>query len=47
MRQLSKGILLLLTLAFVAASVQGCNTIRGVGKDLEQGGKKIQDTADR
>jgi predicted small secreted protein len=23
----------------------GCNTIQGIGKDLERGGEKLQDTA--
>jgi predicted small secreted protein len=37
----------ILALAFVVAavSVSGCNTIRGMGKDIEKGGEKIQDAA--
>ncbi|MBM3290875.1 MAG: entericidin A/B family lipoprotein [Candidatus Hydrogenedentes bacterium] len=34
-----------LVFAFVLAALiatQGCNTVRGVGKDVEQGGKAIQ-----
>ena len=27
------------------ASVTGCNTIAGAGKDIERGGEKLQDTA--
>lgn len=27
------------------ASVTGCNTIAGAGKDIERGGEKVQDTA--
>lgn len=42
-----KGLLLILAIAFVATSVSGCNTIRGVGKDIERGGQKIQGAADR
>ncbi len=35
------------TFVFAAASIalvaaQGCNTVRGVGKDVEAGGKAIQ-----
>jgi len=30
-----------LLMAFVFSSV-GCNTVRGVGKDIESGGKAIQ-----
>jgi predicted small secreted protein len=26
-------------------SVSACNTVAGVGKDVERGGEKIQDTA--
>ncbi|HQH66858.1 MAG TPA: entericidin A/B family lipoprotein [Candidatus Hydrogenedentes bacterium] len=36
-----------LMLAFMSAfaSVSGCNTIRGMGKDIEKGGQAIQDAA--
>jgi predicted small secreted protein len=34
----------LLAVAFVSS---GCNTIQGAGKDLERGGEKIQDTAEK
>jgi predicted small secreted protein len=27
------------------ATITGCNTIEGAGKDLERGGEKVQDTA--
>ena len=27
------------------ATLTGCNTIEGAGKDLERGGEKVQDTA--
>jgi predicted small secreted protein len=30
----------------IAALVSGCNTVRGVGKDLERAGDKIQNVAD-
>lgn len=36
---------LLLALALVLLA--GCNTIRGVGKDIEKAGEVIQDTADK
>jgi len=37
---------LLATLAAVfIATLAGCNTIEGAGKDLERGGEKVQDTA--
>jgi predicted small secreted protein len=34
----------LLLLGFVLA---GCNTMSGVGKDIERGGEKLQNSADR
>jgi entericidin B len=38
--------LLALTLA-VSFVLSGCNTIQGAGKDLERGGEKIQDSAEK
>jgi predicted small secreted protein len=29
----------------VAMAAQGCNTIRGIGRDIEQGGEALQDAA--
>ena len=40
-----KTVTLLLTAAFVMALV-GCNTVEGVGKDIEAAGEGIQDAAD-
>ena len=37
----------LVTLALVAFFAAGCNTMSGVGKDIERGGEKIQDTTER
>ncbi len=39
-----KNFLFILGVLFLAASVLGCNTMRGVGKDMEGGGKSIQKT---
>jgi predicted small secreted protein len=40
-----------LTLALAAllsvAVVSGCNTIQGVGKDVERAGEKVQDAAQK
>ncbi len=41
MRNVLIGLLLGLLLAFAA----GCNTTKGVGKDVEAAGEKIQETA--
>ena len=35
-------VILLLSLAALA----GCNTVQGVGKDVERGGERLQDAAD-
>lgn len=34
-----------LVLAGALATLAGCNTVEGVGKDLEQGGKAIKNEA--
>ena len=39
----------MLTLAFtlgLATSVSGCNTIKGVGEDVERGGQKLENASD-
>lgn len=38
--------LLLVALIAIAAMFAGCNTVKGVGKDVENLGEKIQKTAD-
>jgi entericidin B len=37
----------LLALTLIAFFTAGCNTMAGAGKDLERGGEKIQDRAER
>lgn len=37
---------ILLMIIFLAGAVTGCNTMRGVGEDVEQGGEEIQDVAE-
>ena len=41
-----KRILTVIACLLIAALVSGCNTVRGVGKDLERAGDKIQNVAD-
>jgi entericidin B len=36
-----------LLLAFSALSLSACNTIEGVGKDIQAGGQAIERTADQ
>ncbi len=31
----------------VAGSLSGCNTIKGVGEDVERGGQKLENASDR
>ena len=35
-------IALVIAASFAALSTAGCNTMQGVGKDVERGGEKIQ-----
>jgi len=39
-----RNLVALVLIAFFAA---GCNTMEGEGKDIERGGEKIQDAAER
>ncbi len=36
----------LIVLAIFSATVAGCNTVEGMGEDVEAGGKEVQDWAD-
>ncbi len=45
MKTLAKIATFVVLAAFTVLSVQGCNTVRGVGKDIEKGGQKIQGAA--
>ena len=38
-----KRLILALACIAIAVAAGGCNTVRGVGKDIERGGEKIQD----
>ncbi len=40
-----KTLMLMLTAAFVVA-IAGCNTVHGVGQDLEAAGEGIQDASE-
>ena len=42
-----RKILVLALLSGVLGSITGCNTMAGAGKDIERGGEKIQDKANR
>ncbi len=40
-----KRLLMVLTLAGMAAWLTGCNTMEGLGQDIQKGGEKIEDEA--
>ncbi len=37
----------LLAILLMAGFVAGCNTWKGMGQDVERGGEKMQDSADK
>ena len=39
--------LFLLALMVCTVGLSACNTMEGAGKDMERGGEKLQDSADR
>ena len=41
-----KKICLILALTILVFRLAGCNTLEGVGEDIESGGKAIQEVAD-
>ena len=42
-----RRMLLLIVAAAMAGGFAGCNTVKGAGKDLKQGGQAIENAADR
>ncbi|HVT90194.1 MAG TPA: entericidin A/B family lipoprotein [Tepidisphaeraceae bacterium] len=46
-RNLVTRAIVVVLLSMVGTSAIGCNTIHGAGRDVERGGEKIQDAADR
>ena len=44
-KRFSMFLLTTLFLAGTAATLTGCNTVEGAGKDIQQGGKAITDEA--
>lgn len=41
---MKKFVLALFVVFFVVSAIQGCNTVKGVGKDIEKAGEAIQKT---
>ena len=42
-----KRLILLIVCAAIAAGVTGCNTVRGMGKDIERAGEGIQNSTSK
>ena len=40
-----KRLMAVVALMLAALAIAGCNTFAGVGKDIERGGEKLQDSA--
>jgi len=38
--------LLTIAVSFTMVLLAGCNTVEGMGRDIERGGEKVQDSAD-
>jgi predicted small secreted protein len=45
LKRISSSLLIALSLAGILSSF-GCNTVHGLGQDIERGGEKTQDAAD-
>ena len=45
MKAVLRALSLALALVFVAGSLAGCNTVRGMGKDIQAGGKAVERVA--
>ncbi|MBF0303988.1 MAG: entericidin A/B family lipoprotein [Desulfamplus sp.] len=39
---MKKIVIALVGIVFILVSIQGCNTVKGVGKDIEKTGEAIQ-----
>ena len=42
----TKKFISIIILTFLSIVVSGCNTMKGIGKDFEEGGKALQELAD-
>lgn len=41
------SILLVLFSAGLAGAISGCNTVKGIGEDVERGGQKLEGASDK
>jgi len=42
-----RAMILIALMSMMVISTTACNTTKGAGKDIERGGEKLQDAADR
>lgn len=47
LKKLIGSVLLVLFSAGLAASISGCNTVKGIGEDVERGGQKLEGASDK
>lgn len=47
MNKVISGVALMCVVALGVLVMPGCNTVRGVGKDIKRGGEGIEKTADK
>lgn len=43
--KIRRWFVLAIALVFAGLAVSGCNTVRGVGKDIQEGGRAVEDVA--
>ncbi|MCB2184186.1 MAG: entericidin A/B family lipoprotein [Desulfobulbaceae bacterium] len=43
--KIKKTLATFFSLLLLVAALQGCNTIQGMGEDIEEGGEAVQDAA--
>lgn len=42
---MKRALMMLVAALFTVSLLSGCNTVRGAGQDIEQGGEAVQDAA--
>lgn len=42
-----KKLMAVISVLIFSAGLSACNTFKGMGKDVERGGEKVQDAADK
>lgn len=47
MKKITQSLTTICAIAGMSVSLVGCNTVRGVGQDVEKGGQKLQHVATR